>query len=255
MLFPFFWMLMTSFMVSEQIFAAKISFIPHPFSAKNYTDVFGQIPLSKYFINSLFVALATTLGQVIISATAAYGFARMKFPCRDILFFIVLATMMIPPQVNIIPLFFIMRELSWIDTYQALIVPGLFGGFGVFLLRQWFKNMPSELEESAKLDGCSYFMTFSKIILPLSMPAVMTLALFTFINSWNSFMWPLIVTSSDGMRTLPVGIAAFRGNFIEITQWGQLMACAVISVIPVIIVFLLGQKFFIRGLILDGLKD
>jgi multiple sugar transport system permease protein len=140
MLFPFFWMLMTSFMVSEQIFAAKISFIPHPFSAKNYTDVFGQIPLSKYFINSLFVALATTLGQVIISATAAYGFARMKFPCRDILFFIVLATMMIPLKSILFHFFFIMRELSWIDTYQALIVPGLFGGFGVFLLRQCSKT-------------------------------------------------------------------------------------------------------------------
>ena len=255
MVFPFLWMVLTSFMEINQIFSDKISLIPQPFIIDNYIHVFTKIPLTGYFINSLFVATLTTAGQIVISAMAAYGFSRMKFPFRDSLFFIILATMMIPPQVNIIPLFFMMSKLHWIDTYQALIIPGLFGGFGVFLLRQWFKSMPYELEESAKIDGCGYMRTFFQIILPLAMPAVATLGIFTFINTWNSFMWPLIVTSSDAMRTLPVGIAAFKGNFVEETQWGQLMTCAVISVIPVIAVFLAGQKFLIKSMIIDGMKD
>jgi len=186
---------------------------------------------------------------------AAYAFARLKFKGREFLFFIFLATMMIPPQLNIIPLFFIMREFHWIDSYFALIVPGLFGGFGIFLLRQWFKGMPSELEDAAKIDGCNPVQTYLKIALPLALPAIATLAIFSFITSWNSFMWPLIVTNSEGMRTLPVGIAAFKGSFRETTQWGQLMACAVISVLPVIGVFLLGQKYFIRGIMLGGVKE
>lgn len=255
MIFPFLWMIATSFMGLEQIFAPTPTLIPHPFTTQNYVDVFQKIPSARYFFNSLFVSTLTTAGQILISAMAAYAFSRMKFPLKDTLFFIIIATMMIPPQVNIIPLFFMMREMHLIDTYQALILPGLFGGFGVFLLRQWFKTMPYELEESAKIDGCGYIKTFWCIILPLAMPALATLGIFTFINTWNSFMWPLIVTSSDSMRTLPVGIAAFKGNFVEVTRWGQLMACAVISVIPVAGVFLAGQRFFIKGLILDGLKD
>lgn len=255
MIFPFLWMISTSFMSLDQIFSSKMTLIPHPFIIQNYVNIFFKMSIAKYFLNSLFVAILTTAGQILISALAAYGFSRMKFPFRDTLFFIILATMMIPPQVNIIPLFFMMREFHWIDTYQALIVPGLFGGFGIFLLRQWFKSMPYELEESAKIDGCGYLKTFFRIILPLAMPAVATLGIFTFINTWNSFMWPLIVTNSDSMRTLPVAVAAFKGNFVEITSWGELMACAVISVIPVVGIFLIGQKFFIRGLILDGLKD
>ena len=213
------------------------------------------IPVIKYFFNSAFVAIITTIGQVIISSMAAYAFARLNFKYREPLFLVLLATMMVPPQVNIIPLFFIMRELHWIDTYQALIVPGLFGGFGVFLLRQWFKTLPAELEDAAKIDGCNPFQTYLKIALPLALPAVATLGIFTFITTWNSFMWPLIVTNSDYMRTLPVGLAIFKGSFRETTEWGQLMACAVISVIPVIGVFLLGQKYFIKGIMMGGVKE
>ena len=188
MVFPFLWMVLTSFMEINQIFSDKISLIPQPFIIDNYIHVFTKIPLTGYFINSLFVATLTTAGQIVISAMAAYGFSRMKFPFRDSLFFIILATMMIPPQVNIIPLFFMMSKLHWIDTYQALIIPGLFEGFGVFLHRQWFKSMPYELEESAKIDGCGYMRTFFQIIIPLAMPAVARLVIFTFINTWNSYM-------------------------------------------------------------------
>jgi len=255
MLVPFFWMLVTSFMTTGQIFSYPPVLIPHPLYPENYSNVAKTIPVIKYFFNSAFVAIITTIGQVIISSMAAYAFARLNFKYREPLFLVLLATMMVPPQVNIIPLFFIMRELHWIDTYQALIVPGLFGGFGVFLLRQWFKTLPAELEDAAKIDGCNPFQTYLKIAMPLALPAVATLGIFTFITSWNSFMWPLIVTNSDYMRTLPVGLAIFKGSFRETTEWGQLMACAVISVIPVIGVFLLGQKYFIKGIMMGGVKE
>ena len=255
MLVPFFWMLATSLMSAKQIFSYPPVLIPSPLHPQNYSDVAKSIPVTKYFLNSAIIAVITTIGQIIISSMAAYAFARLNFKHKEPLFLIILATMMIPPQVNIVPLFFIMRELNWIDTYQALIVPGLFGGFGVFLLRQWFKTLPADLEDAAKIDGCNPFQTYLKIALPLAAPALATLGIFTFITTWNSFMWPLIVTNSDYMRTLPVGLAIFKGSFRETTEWGQLMACAVISVVPVIGVFLLGQKYFIKGIMTGGLKE
>jgi multiple sugar transport system permease protein len=148
-----------------------------------------------------------------------------------------------------------MKELNRIDTYQALVVPGLFGGFGVFMMRQWFLGLPQSLEEAARIDGCNYFQTFFKIALPLGLPALATLGIFTFITSWNGFMWPLIVTNSDCMRTMPVGLAIFKGSFRETTQWGQLMACAVIAIIPVVAIFLAGQKYFIKGLMAGSVKE
>lgn len=163
--------------------------------------------------------------------------------------------MLVPPQVNIIPLFFLMRELHLVDTYQALILPALFGGFGVFLMRQYFLGFPKDLEESARIDGCNLFQTFFKIALPLALPAVATLAIFTFVTSWNSFMWPLIVTNSESMRTLPVGLAIYKGSFRELTLWGNLLACSVICTIPVTGVFLLGKKYFISDILQGGVKE
>lgn len=255
MLVPFFWMTATSLMDQKQIFSYPPELIPNPVILKNYAGVVSSIPVVNYFFNSVIVAVLTTVGQIITASCAAYAFARLKFKYREPIFFVFLATMMIPPQVNIIPLFFIMREFHWIDTFWALIVPGLFGGFGIFLLRQWFKTLPADLEDAAKIDGCNPFQTYLKIALPLALPALATLGIFTFIASWNSFMWPLIVTNSDTMRTLPVGLAVFKGSFRETTEWGQLMACAVISVIPVIGVFLLGQKYFIKGIMMGGVKE
>lgn len=163
--------------------------------------------------------------------------------------------MLIPPQVNIIPLFFLMRELHWINTYQALILPGLFGGFGVFMMRQYFLGFPKDLEESARIDGCNILDGFFKIVLPLAMPAVATLGIFTFITTWNSFLWPLIITNTESMRTLPVGLAIFKGSFREITMWGDLLACSTICTIPVIAVFFLGKKYFINDILQGGVKE
>lgn len=255
MLLPFFAMLSLSFSSNNSIFSYPPDIFPKNWTLQNYLNIFTSIPLARYFFNSLFVSTITTIGQVIFAAFAGYAFARLKFKGSDFVFLIILITMMVPPQVNIIPLFFIMRELHLIDTYQALIIPGFFGGFGIFMFRQFFLNLPAELEEASKIDGCNIFETFCKIALPISIPTVATLAIFTFISSWNSFMWPLIVTNSDRMKTLPVALAAFKGSFREIINWGDLLACAVICTIPTILVFLSGKKYFINDLIQGSLKE
>ncbi len=255
MLLPFVYMFSLSFMTDKQIFTNNFNLIPNPCTLENYTYVINNVDIFRYFFNSMFVAIATTIGQVIISALAGYAFARFEFKHKEILFILILVSMMIPPQVNIVPLFFIMKQFHWIDTYWALIVPGLFGGFGVFMMRQWFKSMPDDMESSAKIDGCNTFQVFYKIALPLALPALMTLAIFTFITTWNSFMWPLIVTNSDSMRTLPLALANFKGSFREITDWGALCAFSVICCLPVIGVFLLGRKYFINDILNGGIKE
>jgi multiple sugar transport system permease protein len=255
MLYPFFAMVNLSFVDNNEIFSNAGKILHTDLTFNNYKNVFNQIPLSTYFLNSLFVALVTTIGQVIFSAMAGYAFARLDFKFKNALFLLVLVTMLVPPQVNIIPLFFLMREFHLINTYQALILPALFGGFGVFLMRQYFLGLPKDLEESARIDGCNLFQTFFKIALPLALPTIATLAIFTFVSSWNSFMWPLIVTNTESMRTLPVGLAIYKGSFREITQWGELLACSVICTIPVIGVFLLGKKYFITDILQGGVKE
>lgn len=255
MLYPFFAMLNLSFVPNGEIFNQNGKLFYSPLTLENYTNVFEKIPIWKYFINSLFVATITTIGQVIFSAFAGYAFGRMNFKHRDLIFLIILITMLVPPQVNIIPLFFLMRQLHWINTYQALIIPGLFGGFGIFMMRQYFLGLPKDLEESAKIDGCNIFQMFIKIAFPLALPVITTLAIFTFVTTWNSFMWPLIVTNTESMRTLPVGLAIFKGSFREITLWGDLLACSVICTIPVVAVFLMGRKYFINDILQGGVKE
>ena len=255
MLYPFFAMVNLSFVNNGEIFSHADKVFHYPLTFENYKSVFSSIPVSAYFLNSLIVAVLATFGQVLFAALAGYAFARLNFKYRDILFLIVLITMLAPPQVNIIPLFFLMRELHMVNTYQALILPALFGGFGVFLMRQYFLSLPKDLEESAKLDGCNLFQTFFKIALPLALPTVATLAIFTFVSSWNSFLWPLIITNTESMRTLPVGLAIFKGSFRELTQWGELLACSVICTIPVICVFLLGKKYFISDILQGSVKE
>ena len=255
MLYPFFAMINLSFADENAIFTEAGKLIHTNLTLQNYKNVFTDLPMSRYFFNSLVVAVFATIGQVLFAALAGYAFARLKFPFRNALFLLILITMLIPPQVNIIPLFFLMREMHMIDTYQALILPAMFGGFGIFLMRQYFLGFPKDLEESARIDGCNLFQTFFRIALPLALPTIATLAIFTFVTTWNSFMWPLIVTNSEGMRTLPVGLAIYKGSFREITLWGELLACSVICTIPVIGVFLLGKKYFINDILQGGVKE
>ena len=255
MLYPFFAMVNLSLVDNGEIFTDAGKIFRTNLTLENYKNVFSTIPLSTYFFNSLIVSVITTAGQVVFAALAGYAFARLKFKGRDIIFLIILITMLAPPQINIIPLFFLMRELHLVNTYQALILPALFGGFGVFLMRQYFLTLPKDLEDSAKIDGCNIFQTFFKIALPLALPTVATLAIFTFVSSWNSFLWPLIITNTESMRTLPVGLAIYKGSFRELTQWGELLACSVICTVPVICVFLLGKKYFISDILQGGVKE
>lgn len=252
MILPFFIMVLISLSGEYNIFT---DYKTINFSFCAYKNVFDSIPVIKYFFNSLIVAGFTTLGQVLISALAGYGFARLKFKGSNILFFIILLTMIVPPQVNIVPLFYLMSKLGWINTYQALIVPGIFGGFGVFMMKQYFMNFSTELEEASKLDGCNTFTTFFKIALPCAAPAIAALTIFTFVTTWNSFMWPLIITNTDSMRTLAVGLSIFKGSFREITMWGELMACSCICSIPVILVFLSGKKYLLNNPQEGGVKE
>ena len=248
MILPFLMMFLISLSGQENIFTdyknINLTFC-------SYKNVFHSIPVAKYFLNSLIVALFTTFGQVVISALAGYGFARCDFQGKEVLFFVFILTMMVPSQVNIVPLFYLMSKLGWINTYQALIVPGLFGGFGVFFMRQYFTSFAKDLEEASKLDGCNIWQTFYKVALPCAIPAIATLSIFTFVTTWNSFMWPLIVTNTENMRTLAVGLTIFKSTFREVTLWGELMACSCICSIPVIIVFIIGKKYLINNP-LDG---
>ncbi|MCR5262167.1 MAG: carbohydrate ABC transporter permease [Candidatus Gastranaerophilales bacterium] len=255
MLLPFLFMVTLSLSGEEQIFAYPPKFLPENVSFENYKNIVSAFPIKQYFLNSLIIAVITTIGQVLVSACAGYAFARLNFRFKEPLFIIILITMMIPPQVNIIPLFFVMRELNWTDTYQAMILPGMFGGFGVFMMRQYFKMLPKELEDAAKIDGCNTFEIFYKTALPLAAPAVATLGIFTFITIWNSFMWPLIVTTSDYMRTLPVGLAYVKAGYREVIMWGELTAYCVICCIPVLLLFLIGRKYIINDIMNGSVKE
>ena len=255
MIVPFLWMVSASFQNENQIFSGGVNFIPTPFVTSNYENISQSLPIGNYFFNSLFVAATTTLFQVVIATMAGFAFAKFKFKFKEPIFILVLITMMIPPQVNIIPLFFIMRELNWIDTYQGLIIPGIFGAFGIFMMRQWFVSMPDSLIESAKIDGCSMFKIFWTIAVPLALPAIATLTIFSFVSIYNSFMWPLIITNSDTLRTLPVAISAFKGSFRDTIEWGQLLACSVLALIPVFAVFFAGKKYFLNDILQGGVKE
>ena len=252
MLLPFVVMLVLAFTPESQISMGSYNF---SLTVENWRSVFSKIPVVRYFINSLIVAGLTALGQVLFSAMAGFVFARMEFRGRDILFYIFLLSMMVPPQVNIVPLFWVISKLGLINTYPALILPGLFGGFGVFMMRQFFLDFPSELEEAARIDGAGTFKTFFSIILPLVSPAAITLGIFTFVSAWNSFMWPLIVTNTEDMRTLALGLAIFKGSFRELTLWGEMMVCCTICTIPAILIFLCGRKYLINDIAAGAVKE
>ena len=249
---PFFIMVLISFLPESQINFGNIHFTP---VLDNWRNVFNKIPVGRYFFNSLYVSTLTTIGQVLFSAMAGFAFARMKFKCSDIIFYIFLFSMMVPPQVNIVPLFWLMSKLGLINTYSALILPGLFGGFGVFMMRQFFLSFPKDLEEAAHVDGANIWKIFFKIVLPLAAPAVVTLSVLTFVTAWNSFMWPLIVTNTEEMRTLALGLAVFKGSLRELTLWGELMVCCTICSIPAILIFICSKKYLINDIVAGAVKE
>jgi multiple sugar transport system permease protein len=252
MVVPFLWMLSTSLKSDRQAYIFPPIWIPDPVMWSNYTRTWEALPFDIFILNSVIVSVLVTLGQLTTCSLGAFAFARLNFPGRDKLFVVYLATMMVPFQVIMIPLFILMREFRWIDTYPALIVPMIFSAYGTFLLRQFFKTIPHELEDAAKIDGCGYFRIYWNIMLPLSKPALATLGIFVFMWSWNNFLWPLLVTNSLTMKTLPLGLAYFLGQYT--IYWNLLMVGATIALVPVLVLFFLAQRYFIQGITLTGLK-
>ena len=250
-LIPLVYMLSTSLKPKEEVLQNTAALFGSYFAVENYARAWNAFPFGRYLFNSIFVGVATTVVTVVTSAMAAYAFARLKFRGRDKLFFAYLATLMVPLQVTIIPLYMILRILGWHNSYSALIIPPAFTAFGVFMLRQFFLSIPVEIEEAAKIDGCSRFGIFTRIILPMSTPGLASLAIFTFVNSWKSIFWPLIVTSTDTYKTLPLGLYMFSGQYG--TDWSALMAATTISILPGVIFYVIFQKGLVQGIALTGM--
>ena len=248
---PFLWMANTSLRTLTEVIKSPFG-LPLPPQWSNYPDVFTAIPFGRAYANTVFVALARTAGVLVTSCMAAYAFARLRFPGRDALFALYLATMMLPSQVTMIPTFALMRLLGWRDTYQALIVPQLFSAFGTFLLRQFMLTLPVSLEEAAVMDGASPWVIFRRIIVPLSKPALATLTVFTFLGAWNDFMWPLIITDSPELAVLSVALSYLQQ--LSHTDWPLLMAGAVMALGPVLAVYVAAQRTFVEGIALTGIK-
>jgi multiple sugar transport system permease protein len=254
-LVPFIWMLSTSFKEPGRVLMFPPQWIPEPFTWANYERIFVGYPFARYIVNSVVVTGTVTISQVISCSLAAYAFGRMEFPGRDKLFLAYLGTMMVPGQVTMVPTFILMKYLGLVDKLAALIVPAVFGSaFGTFLLRQFFMTIPRELEDAATLDGCNHFGIYRHVILPLSGPAIATLTVFVFMGSWNDFFWPLILINSDENRTLTLGLAriAYRGH--GYSDPAVVMAGAGLSLLPILLVFFLAQRYFVQGVTLTGLK-
>ncbi len=249
---PMLWTFSTSLKSKQATLAFPPDIVPKEPTLNNYITLFNAYPFGRYLFNSVLVTSATVFLQVLIAGLAAFAFARFDFRFKNTLFVLYLATLMIPFQVTAIPLYLIVRNLNWINTYQGLIVPKLFSAFGVFLLRQAFMSTPREFDESAFMDGAGYFTVFFKIVLPMNKTALATFGIFSFMDAWNSYLWPLIVSTEQNMMTLPVGLANLHGRWI--TQWNLVSAGAMISIIPILLVFLFAQKWFVQGVASSGLK-
>jgi multiple sugar transport system permease protein len=253
MMVPFYWSLSTSLKLEQFVYTNPPQWIPNPLTWINYIYVLTRIPFVRYFANSVIVAFATTLGHVFFDTLAAYAFSKLTFPGRDRIFFIMLLALMVPFQVNLIPLYKIMATLHWTNTYLALIVPNLTSIFGIFLMRQFMLTIPGELLDAARIDGCNEFGVFRRVVVPLALPGIATLIIFTFMGTWNDFLWPRIVTSSEKLFTLPVGLAQLHMK--NTSNVAQIMAGTVLTALPMIIVFLFMQRQFIEGMTAGALKE
>jgi multiple sugar transport system permease protein len=258
-LLPYVWMVSGSLRTQAEIFAniyplTLWTFVPREPTLANFQALLNlqPFPFTRYIFNSLFVAVTVTVFSLIVNSCAAYAFARLEFPGRDILFIVFLSTMIIPFEVLSIPLYLEMRWLGWVDTYQALIVPFVASPLGMFLLRQFFLNMPRELEEAARMDGCSMFGAFRRIVLPNSMPALIAFGIIRFQFSWDAFAWPLIVAPSPPVRVIQVAIASFDTD-VQV-QWNLILAAAVLASLPVILMFTFLQRFYVQGMLTSGMK-
>src|SRR5919107_1634878 len=250
-LLPIIWMVLSALKPSAEVFTVP----PKPFGSKimlsNFADAWNYLPFGRFILNTIFVAAVGTAITLVASALSGYAFARLNFRFRGGLFVMYLSTLIVPQEVIVIPMFLIMKQLGWVNSYQALILPWAFTAFGTFLLRQFFITVPKELEEAAKLDGCGHIRILSKIFVPVSAPALAVLAVFTFITYWNSFLWPLITVSDTNKMTVPLGLQLFLGQ--QGQRWELLMAASTIAMVPTIVLVVALQKYLVRGIALSGL--
>lgn len=256
MMVPFAWLISSSLKSPQDIFVIPPEWIPADPQWSNYKEVMSALPFPTYLMNTLIITFGALIGQVASAAVSAYSFARLRWPGRDLIFGIVLATIMVPYTVTLIPTFILFNKFGWLDTYLPLIVPFWFGGgaFNIFLLRQFFRTIPLELDESARLDGASSWRIFWEIVLPLSKPAIAVVTVFGFLSHWNDFFGPLVYLNSADKRTLALGLSALQG-----LAWGRdathlVMAVSVIMIAPIIVLFFLAQRTFIEGIVLTGIK-
>ena len=254
MLMPFIWMILSSSMSSSEIIARPLTWFPSELRLESYRNLSDAIPLGRMYFNSIVVTTLITIGILLTSSLAGYGFAKFQFPGRDALFVIVLATLMIPFFVVMIPIFYMISKLGWVNTYQGLIVPNIATAFGVFLMRQYMLSLPDEVLDAARVDGASEFEIYWRIVLPLSTPVIGALGILAVVYQWNNFLWPLIVARSDDMWTVPVGLNSLRVYASQVEVINMQMAGATLAVVPVIAVFLLLQRYFVRGIALTGMK-
>jgi len=250
-LIPVVMMLLVGLQSDEESMAATPSLWPTTWHWENLGRAFDLVPLGRYLLNTVIFAGGTTILETITAALAAYAFARLRFRGRDALFAVYLGTLMIPHQVTLVPQFVLVARLGLVDTWPGMILPHAFTAIGVFLLRQFFMGIPRDYEDAARIDGANRWQAFVKIIVPLAVPAIATLAVFKFIGQWNNFLWPLVISNSDATRTVAVGLRAFQDT--NGTQWNLLLMAATVTTVPLIIIFFLTQRWFVRGITMSGL--
>lgn len=253
-LFPLFWMATTSLKTMEQAYAFPPHWIPNPVIWENYVRLFTELPFLTFSANSVIISVLNTIGVVFTSALCAFGFARLRARGREILFIVLLSTIMLPYQVILVPTFILFKQLGWIDTFLPLVVPAFFGGgaFNIFLLRQFFMTIPFEMDEAAIIEGAGWFTIFWRIVLPLSKPALAAVAVLNFVSVWTDFFGPLIYLNSLEKMTLAVGLAFLRGQHYSLLT--LMMAGSMYSTIPMLLIFFLAQRYFVEGIVLTGLK-
>ncbi len=255
MMLPFFWMLSAAVKEREDIFVLPPVWIPQEILLQNFVEVWARTPMAQAYVNSLKIAGLVTIATLLTSSLAAYAFAKIEFPGKRISFATLMATIMIPSQATLIPVYILMSRIGWIDTHWPLIVPpALTNAFGVFLLRQFFMGVPDDLIDAARIDGANPLQIYRRVAMPIVRPALMTLAIFTFLGNWNAFLTPLIYINSKELWTVPLLISNFQDAYGVETEWGLLMAASSLALVPVLIVYIFSQRYFIEGAALTGLK-